>query len=210
MRWTWKRLRGFSSLPTTPEQKLAGWHSVSELVDYFQPEQLVEWKLRVGKAEANKISREALKIGKRLDDLIRTGELPTKKDKPEVKKCFEAVDKWRNRCQPTLIFPERIDNEELKLTGQPDFYWVEADALIDMKSSKFISAGYYFQNGGYKRLGFPGSKIAVLRVDKKVGEYEYRTNEDLGISLPLCVDVFESIYKHVVVHKALAIKLGEI
>lgn len=179
-------------------------------MDYFVPPYLVAWKLKVGLAEANAISRNALKLGKRLDDLVRTGEKPIKKDKPEIHKCYEGIERWRAKYQPTLIFPERIDNQELKLTGQPDFYWVEADTLIDMKSSKSISAGYFFQNGGYKRLGFPGSKIAVLRLDKETGDYEFVINEDIGISLPLCVDVFESIYKHVVVHKALAIKLGEI
>ncbi len=197
-------------MPTTPEQKLAGWHSVSELVDHFAPPYLVAWKLRVGLVEANKVSKQALKIGKRLDDLVRTGEKPGKKDKPEIHKCYEGFERWRAKYQPTLIFPERIDSEELKLTGQPDFYWVETDTLIDMKSSKSISAGYFFQNGGYKRLGFPGSKIAVLRLDKETGDYEFVTNEDIDISLELCVDVFESIYKHVVVHKTLATKLGEI
>lgn len=36
---------------------------VTEVLDYFQAPELVEWKMKVGKAEAGKISRMALKIG---------------------------------------------------------------------------------------------------------------------------------------------------
>ena len=171
---------------------------VSESLDYFKPEWYTEWVLKVGKREANAISKKALKIGTRIDDIIRSGVYETnKKDTQEVKKSLSNFLAWRERYQvEEIVCLSRVDDERIGLTGCPDFYWPEKETLVDFKSSKRIYPEYFFQLGGYKRLGFQAKKLAVLRCDKDLDEFEFKTNEDLGLTLEECVDAFESAFKH--------------
>ena len=154
--------------------------------------------LKVGKREANAISKKALNIGSRIDEIIRSGVYEAKKeDSKEIKQCLKNFNAWRARYSVQTIEPlSRIIDESIGLSGEADFYWPEKETLVDFKSSKKISPEYIFQLGAYKRLGFPGQKIAVLRCDKDIDGFEFKTNEDLGMTLEQCIDAFESAYKH--------------
>lgn len=171
---------------------------VTEAVGYFKPEWFTEWVLKVGKAEANRTSKKALKIGTRIDEIIRSGIYEAnKKDTKEVKKCLQNFLSWKSRNGAATIIPlSRIDNESIGLTGCADLYWEEKEDLIDFKSSKRISPEMFFQLGGYKRLGFKAKRLAILICDKEEDMFDYKTNEDYGLSLDQCVDAFESAYKH--------------
>lgn len=171
---------------------------VSESLDYFKPEWYTKWVLKVGTKEANAISKKALKIGTRIDEIIRSGVYePDKKDAQEVKQSLKNFNAWRDRYQVKTIKPlSRIEDQSIGLTGEADFWWEETDTLIDFKSSKRIYPEYIFQLGGYKRLGFVGKRLAVLRCDKDLDEFEFRTNEDIGMTVEQCVDAFESSLKH--------------
>ena len=171
---------------------------VSDSLDYFKPEWYTNWVLKVGKKEANAISRKALKIGSRIDEIIRSGDyVSTKKDSEDVKNSLAAFLKWRERYGVVTIKPlSRLTDQAIGLTGEGDFLWVEAETLVDYKSSKEIDANYFFQLGGYKRLGYPAKRLAILRCGKDSDDMEFVTNEDLGLSLATCVDAYESAYKH--------------
>ena len=171
---------------------------VTTSIGYFKPEWYTEWMLRVGKAEANRVSKKALKIGSRIDEIIRSGVYEAdKKDTQEVKKCLQNFLAWKERYLVQTITPlERRTDDAIGLTGQADFFLPEIETLIDFKSSKKISPEYFFQLGGYKRLGYTCKKLGIVRCDKDLDEFEFKTNEDLGLSLEQCVDAFESAYKH--------------
>ena len=171
---------------------------VTQCLDYFKPEWFANWLLKVGKAEANRISKKALVIGSRIDEIIRSGVYEANKtDSKEVKQSLKNFNGWRERYMVQTIKPlSRIVDESIALSGEADFYWEETDTLIDFKSSKRIYPEYIFQLGAYKRLGFPGKRLAVLRCDKDLDDFEFKTNEDLGLSLEQCVDAFESAFKH--------------
>ena len=171
---------------------------VSETQDFFKPEWYTKWVLKVGVREANAISKKALKIGTRIDEIIRSGVYESeKKDTQEVKQSLKNFNAWRERYNVQTIRPlSRIDNESILLSGEADFYWEETETLIDFKSSKRIYPEYIFQLGGYKRLGFPGKRLAVLRCDKELDDFEFKTNEDIGMTIEQCVDAFESSLKH--------------
>ena len=171
---------------------------VTESIDYFKPEWFTEWVLKVGKREANAISKKALKIGTRIDEIVRSGVyLADKKDTNEVKQSLKNFNAWRERYGVAKLLPlERIEDASICLSGAADFLWEDRDILIDYKSSKRIYPEYFFQLGGYKRLGFPGKKLGILRCDKDLDDFEFKTNEDFGLSVEQCIDAFESAFKH--------------
>ena len=171
---------------------------VTQSIDYFKPEWFANWLLKVGKAEANRISKKALIIGSRIDEIIRSGVYESNKtDSKEVKQSLKNFNAWRERHFVKSITPlSRIEDGTIGLTGEADFYWEEKETLIDFKSSKRIYPEYIFQLGAYKRLGFPGKRLAVLRCDKDLDDFEFKTNEDLGLTVEQCVDAFESAFKH--------------
>ena len=171
---------------------------VTEAVGYFKPEWYSDWILKVGKKEANAISNKALKIGTRIDEIIRSGVYEAeKKDSQEVKESLKNFLKWKDRYNIGTIIPlERRTDETINLTGEGDFLVPETETLVDYKSSKNISPEHFFQLGGYKRLGYQCKRLAVLRCGKEPDDFEFKTNEDLGLSLETCVDAFESAFKH--------------
>lgn len=185
---------------------------VSQTQDFFKPEWYAKWLLKVGVREANAISKKALKIGTRIDEIIRSGKYEAdKKDTNEVKQSLKNFNAWRERYQVETIEPlSRIENEAIGLTGEADFYWKETDTLIDFKSSKRIYPEYIFQLGGYKRLGFAGRRLAVLRCDKDLDEFEFKTNEDIGMTVEQCVDAFEASFKHLQYYTHINRQLGGI
>ena len=117
---------------------------------------------------------------------------------------------WRERYGVReLKLLERVSDETIGLTGEPDALWVEKEVLIDWKSSSRISPNYFFQLGGYKRLGYDCKTLGIVRLDKELGTFEYLTNIDLGLTLEQCVDAFEAAFKHYKYYTHLQSKLGE-
>lgn len=169
----------------------------THILDYFYPPELVDWKVRVGATDANKISRLALKHGSRIDELVRSGKDPKKTDSDEVKSCWIAWKKWLDEYQPKkLIFPETAYCNTRMIAGTPDIYWEERQELIDVKSSKALHEGYLFQVGGCYAslpLPFPVKSIAILRLDKEIQGYAYTTNKQLGLELPVLTNGFNGL-----------------
>lgn len=178
---------------------------VTEAIDFFKPKWYADWLLKVGKAKANRVSKKALKIGTRLHEIIASGTDTNSKDSKEVKNCFSAFIKWKERYFVTLWdLPVRLNDETIGLTGEPDFYWTNNQTLVDFKTSSRINPEHFFQLGGYARLLqvqtlgslTPISHLAILRLDKETAEFEYKTNEMLNLSVNDCIDAFESTFKH--------------
>lgn len=147
---------------------------VTQPLDYFINPSLVDWKLRVGKAEAGKISRAAMKVGTRVDELIKTGEAPIVKDKPEVHSAHRAFKKWVEVYKPESIVVQTRSNREcegVELSGEPDI--MALDTLIDIKCAGRISLSYWLQLAAYAWLKDWTGNIAVLRLDKKTESFEY-------------------------------------
>lgn len=154
---------------------------VTQVLSYFQAPQLVDWKLRVGKKEANRISKAAMKIGSRVDELVKTHSQPEKRDKAEVHGAYWAYFKWMRNYTPIEIRPlkrmERVIFGVL-LSGEPDFEAL--NILTDLKCSTRIDLKYWLQLAAYAWLtDWPG-KIAVLRCDKQTEAYQYEVRENLA------------------------------
>lgn len=149
---------------------------VTAVLDYFQPPQLVDWKLRVGKAEAGRISRSAMKVGSRVDELIKTGADTTKKDSPEVKSALNAYLKWAVTYNGPIVVPQKRVEKEIEgitLSGEPDI--IALDTLIDLKCANRISDKYWLQLAAYAYLTDWTGPVGILRLDKTTESFQYVT-----------------------------------
>lgn len=163
---------------------------VTRILDYFAPPELVNWKVRVGKAEANKVSKVALKFGTRVHELIETNGKLSSKDGEEVKNCFKAFSSWKaDNGNPSLINGSTLFCERRGIAGTPDA--MMGETLIDFKTSREVKAVHFAQLGAYASLMSVTPKVlAILRLDKQSGIYEWVTNEKAGMTVEACIQAF--------------------
>ena len=170
---------------------------ITEVLSYFSEPWLVDWKLRTGKAEANRIGKASMRIGSRVDEVIKSCcpilnqtyiySLPSK-EKDEVRQCLEAFNKWMNVYKPKEVISgtrlyATIEGQEV--TGEPDIF-VDG-VLVDIKCASKISPSYWVQVNMYEYLNFMSKfpdgtiyfprKVGILRLDKTTGSYEYVVKE---------------------------------
>lgn len=168
-------------MPTTTEEKLAGWLSVTEVLETFIPKGLLDWYLKTGKKEANRLSTIAKKIGSRVDELIQT-DISTgtykisAKDPIEVKNCMEAWDQFKNDYSPSITSVQvEVKSEEQKLIGHIDL--IIGATIVDVKCAGSIKDNYWLQVGKYADMHpLDVDGVAILRLDKNLGTYQYVKN----------------------------------
>ena len=165
----------------------------TNILNYFAPPEYVEWKVRTGNREANKVIKIAMKHGSRVDELIRTSNKPDNKDSSEINNCWKAWNKWKADYSVVEIeFPKTAYCDYRMLAGTPDVLW--GKCLIDIKTSKTIHENYFFQLGAYASLiPYNVKELAILRLDKELGEYEFVNNEKVGLSVEDCILGFNSL-----------------
>ena len=171
---------------------------VSRIIDFFAPPDLVEWKMDTGRKEAGRISRAALKIGSRVDDLITENwQNPKvgKKDGLEVQSCLQAWQAWLKDYQPKeLKFHETVYDEEAMVAGTYDFMW--GDILVDIKTSRNVKPYHFFQLGAYGGMMKPHpEKLAILRLDKSLGIYEFVESRKVGLDPLDCWLAFKGLQR---------------
>lgn len=177
---------------------------ITTITDYFCPPELVDWKVKVGKKESNRISRIALKFGSEVDERIRANPLsPLKKkaDKAEVSNALLGWDSWLKHYEPVeIVFPDTLYDDEKLVAGTPDFKWLDRAGkwtLTDIKTSREIRPSNIFQLGGYASMMSPRpDAVAILDLSKSLGMFEYLTNEKLGLSVDACINAFNECYLH--------------
>lgn len=153
---------------------------VTEVIGYFQPPSLVDWKVRVGKRESGKIGRKAMSIGSNVDEWVRAfvDDKPLPKLKTlEAKNCVKAFERWYgDYARPKLRTGMRLYSACPRINGEPDLYWDERDEVVDVKCSRQISDGYWIQTAVYCWLSGKKNR-GILRLDKNLADYEYKRRE---------------------------------
>lgn len=152
---------------------------VTEVLGYFKEDWYVRWVHRVGLTEANKIGKEAMKLGTILDEIVKGDGVLPKKAKPDTVFAHEAFMKWRGIYQPAYLRTcPRLNAmiNGVEVTGEPDFEI--PDTTVDLKGAVKISKHYKVQVNVYEYLRrlnglTPNANVAILRCDKKTGSYEY-------------------------------------
>lgn len=159
-----------------------GYTRVSAILDTYQPQQLIDWKIKTGKKEAKRISTIATKIGTNVDEWIRSDISGTKYPKlnsTEAENCVKAYQKWKEDYQidvKQLKAGTRLFNDKTKICGEPDILHHIIQTVIDIKCSGSIRETYWLQTEWYARNLHYGKK-AILRLDKNLGIYEYEVRE---------------------------------
>lgn len=148
---------------------------VTKILGYFQAPELVDWKLRVGKKEANRISKVAIKRGTSVDEAIRrhvSGEKIPKFKTIEEENCFKAYLQWRKDYGIEKIeSATTMFDDDAMIAGTPDL-WIQ-DTTVDIKCAKSIKQNYWLQTEWYARRKGHHFK-AILRLDPDLSHYEYK------------------------------------
>lgn len=157
---------------------------VTSVLDYFNCPELVRWKVRVGVKEAGRISKEALKIGSRVDGLCETdwrdGTYSLKKsDSPAVLNCMKAWEAWKRDYADVFADIKAMQtvhwHDDWRVAGTSDI--LTGHAVLDIKTSKRIALPYWIQTAVYNRDA--GLDTAyILRLDKELGIYEFVKRPD--------------------------------
>lgn len=148
------------------------------LEDWIEP-WLVEWRLELGRVEAGKKSRAALKIGSRVDELVMKdvmgqGYKLRKDDSKEVISCMAGWDSFKDRHSPKAVSVQVTSYDDLY--GTAGTYDIELeDCLIDVKTGQQISPKYWLQVAWYNFIsGLNKPYIAILRLDPFWKTFEYK------------------------------------
>lgn len=186
-------------MPTTKEQKAYGWLSVTEVLDSFIPKGLLSWYLKTGAKEAKRLSTVAMKIGRRVDELIcedvKTGSYKlSAKDPIEVKNCMEAWEAFKRDYQPNITDCQvEVKSPDEKLIGHIDL--VLNNRVTDIKCASSIKDNYWLQTGKYEAMYLlPTDGLAILRLDKNLATYQYMTHEQAQVDPVECVRVFDGLF----------------
>lgn len=193
-------------MPTSAEQKADGWLSVTEVLDHFIAKGLLDWFLKTGKKEAKRLSTVALKIGSRVDELIQADVTKgsyklSSKDGIEVRNCMEAWEAFKRDYAPTITGVQiEVKSDGDKLIGHTDL--VMNYRIVDVKCASSIKPNYWLQVSKYLHMyrdpetGEIDTEIdgiAILRLDKNLGTYQFMTHEQAEINIENCVKVFDGL-----------------
>ena len=138
----------------------------------------LEWLTEVGRVAANKKSRAALALGKRVDTLVQVeiekGKFNlAKADSKEVASCMAGWKLWKEREAKGIISIQQTSYcDETMTAGTYDLE--EGDAITDVKTSSQISPKHWLQVAWYNHISLLNKPyIAILRLDKFWSNYEY-------------------------------------
>ena len=169
---------------------------VTAILGYFSNPKLVRWKLT--DKEAKTKEKTAKQIGTRVHNLTLEYDKGkavrlTPNDSQGVKNCMEAYKRFVDIEKPTYIQSEyAVFNDRLRIAGTMDRKLATKE-ILDIKTSERIRLDYWLQLAMYNWLdGESCERLAVVRLDKFTGEYEYKV---IPYSRAL-VNVFLGIYEY--------------
>ena len=157
---------------------------VTEVLDHLMEPELFKWHIRLGKAACKKISDEALRVGSAVDALvqqdIKEGGYLIPEGDQSIENCMQAWELFKIE-HPLFVDSVKEMQTEVKqgdVVGHPDF--IHQDGITDLKCSSSIRPKYWTQTAQYGKMRFGVPQfIAILRLDKVTGLYEYRRIEDV-------------------------------
>ena len=164
--------------PTSYIKEGKKYDRVTTVLGFLEHPKLVAWKLRVGTKESKRKSTMAKKIGTRVDGMIRdhmTAGKPfrfNKYDSVSVQNCVHAYEKWAVDYPCKCAEGSVKFDDELGVAGTPDII-KEGCSVVDIKCSERISLNYWIQVAMYMKMMGMSGDMAILRLDKFTGEYQY-------------------------------------
>ena len=165
--------------------------SVTTILDYHMEPELVAWYLKKGKVAATRLSDEAKQIGTWMDIVVKADcldRLPVHQNllpglEERVASCKAAWQRFKQE-NPDAVGAMQVFEGELTegdLIGYPDFLLMAGEGVLDLKTSRFLQPKHWTQVCQYRRMLKTPTFVALLRLDKETGEYEYKTIEDIDV-----------------------------
>jgi hypothetical protein len=151
--------------------------------------------VRTGAKEAKRVSTVATKIGTRVHELIEQDFLGkpikfTSKDPDDVKNCIEGYNKWKEDFGFRIEEMEKeVLDSEAKVMGHYDIFG--ESTLVDIKTSSRINPKMWLQVNKYAQMRGGCNNVAILRLDKNLGIYEFEKRAVDG----RCIEVFDAMLK---------------
>lgn len=130
-------------MPVSQEQHDAGMVSITKVLDAYTEPSIWEWKLNVGKPKAQRISEEALRVGKLVDLAIQNDikglPVDVSLSEPSVQNAYGA---WLSFKEKHPLFVKDIEDIQIELidwnvVGHPDI--VHRLEIADIKTSKQLT-----------------------------------------------------------------------
>ena len=168
---------------------------VSTILSTYTEPWVMEWKLKVGKRESGVTSRRALKIGTQVHNYVESdikegGYRLRKTELAQIWNCMRAWEKFKEAYKPHIIETEkRVYCSHMRVAGRYDGR--SETTLYDWKTSGSITQKNWVQLAIYNHMsGLRLPNLAICRLDKNIGEYEYEEREmDYGL-----VEVFKALH----------------
>lgn len=179
---------------------------VTRIIGFFQPPELVDWRVRVGNREANLVKKKTGSFGTLIDGAIRDNWKDPKVPKPtfESKNCFKAWGRFvEEKGISDLEFPPTLYDKEEMVAGTPDILWNSRRFLDDIKTTTSVKPSHFIQLGSYaNKLPQKPERLGIIRLDKETGIYEYVTNFDLKLTVDECIMMWKStLYNYRMYHR---------
>ena len=153
---------------------------VSRMLDWIPTPELVDWKLSMGKAAANRELKRAEKVGTAVDKAIsrylKDGEWKEPVGSPETLSCAKAAKEWLglNPIEPELVQETLLDSS-LEIGGTIDCYDKQY-VLRDWKCTKAIRPKHVYQICTYwlmmRHLNYRVDRAEIVRFDPFLAIHE--------------------------------------
>jgi predicted RecB family nuclease len=187
---------------------------VTDVLGYIQEPELVNWMLKTPAKKREAIKEEAFRVGTLVDELVRQdcvegGYLMPEGDASALS-CMTAWEEFK-KSYPAFVesvveTQTLLEDKDNEITGHPDFIIRRANdwGVVDLKTSSGIRPTYWTQTAEYSEMvrlsrGWNHPRfIAVLRLDKKEGVWEYKEIADESV-IRYEVEVFKAmlmLYRH--------------
>jgi len=152
--------------------------SITSLLGNLSKQGIIEWRRRVGEAEANKISRQASGRGTRVHNIcesyIKGEEGILEGQLPDAVEMFNSINPLLDRIDNVHVIEGALYSDELGVAGRTDLIG-EFDgklSVIDYKTSRKrktweMCHGYFMQGAFYahayeERTGIPINDLIII------------------------------------------------
>lgn len=154
--------------------------SVTTVLSDYNKKEIMEWRAKVGEAEANKVSRQATTRGTSVHSVIEkylnNEDISGIEMMPNVKSIFHKMKVELDKIQNIHCLETRLFSHELKLAGQVDCvaeYKGEL-AVIDFKTANRLKSkdkigNYFMQGAAYATMFTEMTSIPINQVTILIG-----------------------------------------
>ena len=171
--------------------------SITSLLGNLSKQSIIEWRRRVGEAEANKISRQASSRGTRVHNIcesyIKNQEGILEGVLPDAIDMFNSILPLLDRIDNIHVAEGALYSDDLGVAGRTDLIgeFDEKLSVIDYKTSrkrkdwemchKYFMQGAFYAHAFQERTGIPINNIVIIMAVEQNDPIIFRETKDRWI-----------------------------